>query len=81
MAGVTVKDIKGEEKEDKNVYIFRAGKGAHGHGFRGGRGGGRRKASPKRNAAMDHRPPLFFSGVSVFFTGFIMLSSTSFSMC
>lgn len=57
MAGVTVKDIKGEEKEDKNVYIFRAGKGAHGHGFRGGRGGGRRKASPSVTLpwTTDHR--------------------------
>ncbi|KAG2268534.1 hypothetical protein Bca52824_063089 [Brassica carinata] len=46
--------------EDKSIYIFRSGKGAHGHGFKGARGRGR-KASPKRNAAMDHRPPLFFS--------------------
>ncbi|CAN6885718.1 unnamed protein product [Brassica oleracea] len=77
--GDTIKDIKGEEKEEKSIYIFRAGKGAHGHGFKGGRGGGR-KASPKRNAAMDHRPPLFFSAVSILFTGFIMLSLGPFDM-
>ncbi|KAG2323924.1 hypothetical protein Bca4012_038209 [Brassica carinata] len=76
---VTNKDIKGEEKEDKSIYIFRSGKGAHGHGFKGARGRGR-KASPKRNAAMDHRPPLFFSAVSILFTGFILLSLTSFNI-
>ncbi|CAN6879184.1 unnamed protein product [Brassica oleracea] len=74
-----IKDIKEEEKEEKSIYIFRVGKGAHGHGFKGGRGGGR-KASPKRNAAMDHRPPLFFSAVSILFTGFIMLSLGPFDM-
>ncbi|CAA7026041.1 unnamed protein product [Microthlaspi erraticum] len=72
-AEVTIKEIKGE-KEDKSIYIFRAGKGSH--GVTGGRGGGR-KAPPKRNAAMDHLPPLFFSAASVLFTGFIMLSLTS----
>ncbi|KAF8064802.1 hypothetical protein N665_1166s0015 [Sinapis alba] len=74
---VTIKDIKREE--EKSIYIFRAGKGVHGHGFKGARGGGR-KAPPKRNAAMDHRPPLVFSGISIFVTGFIMLSLTSFNM-
>ncbi|KAJ0257125.1 Uncharacterized protein HA466_0080450 [Hirschfeldia incana] len=77
--GVTIKDIKEEEKEEKSIYIFRAGKGAHGHGFKGGKGGGR-KASPKRNAATEHRPPMFFSAVSILVTGFIMLSLTSFDM-
>ncbi|CAH8381270.1 unnamed protein product [Eruca vesicaria subsp. sativa] len=74
--GATIKDIKREE-EKSSIHIFRAGKGAHGHGFRGGRGGGR-KASPKRNTAMDHQPQLFFSVVSILFTAFIMLSLTSF---
>ncbi|VVA91500.1 unnamed protein product [Arabis nemorensis] len=73
---VTIKAINSEE-DDKSIDIFRAGKG--GHGVTGGRGGGR-KASPKRNAAMDHRPPLFFSAASALFTGFIMLSLTSFNM-
>ncbi|KFK43839.1 hypothetical protein AALP_AA1G180300 [Arabis alpina] len=72
---VAIKAIKGEN--DKSIDIFRAGKG--GHGVTGGRGGGR-KASPKRNATIDHRPPLFFSFVSVLFTGFIMLSLASFNM-
>ncbi|KAG5392359.1 hypothetical protein IGI04_022322 [Brassica rapa subsp. trilocularis] len=79
--GATVKDIKGEEKEDKSIYIFRAGKGAHGHGFKGGRGGGR-KASPKRNAAMDHRPQLFFSSgfpfdESLYLIGFTVMKPIS----
>ncbi|XP_033134680.1 uncharacterized protein LOC103842869 [Brassica rapa] len=68
---VTIKDIKREE--DKSIDIFRVGVGAR--GVTGGRGGGR-KASPKRNAAIDHRPLLFFSTTSVLFTGFIMLSLT-----
>lgn len=76
MAEVTTKGIRGEEDE-KSIDIFRAGKGSH--GVTGGRGGGR-KASPKRNAAMDHRPPLFFSAASILFTGFIMFSLTSFDM-
>lgn len=71
MAEVTIKDIKREE--DKSIDIFRVGVGAR--GVTGGRGGGR-KASPKRNAAIDHRPLLFFSTTSVLFTGFIMLSLT-----
>ncbi|ESQ35205.1 hypothetical protein EUTSA_v10009837mg, partial [Eutrema salsugineum] len=74
---VTIKDIKGEE-QDKSIDIFRAGRGAH--GVTGGRGGGGRKVSPKRNAAMDYRPPLFFSASAVLFTGFIMLSLTSFDV-
>ncbi|CAN8312286.1 unnamed protein product [Cochlearia groenlandica] len=70
---VTIKYIKGGE-EDNSIEIFRAGKGVH--GVIGGKGGGRR-ASPKRNAAMDHQPPLFFS---VLFTCLVMLSLTSFNM-
>ncbi|XP_022547151.2 uncharacterized protein LOC106367092 [Brassica napus] len=68
---VTIKNIKREE--DKSIDIFRVGVGAR--GVTGGRGGGR-KASPKRNAAIDHRPQLFFSTTSVLFTGLIMLSLT-----
>ncbi|KAF8094528.1 hypothetical protein N665_0360s0031 [Sinapis alba] len=67
---VAIKDIKREE-QDKSIDIFRIGVGSH--GVTGGKGGGR-KASPKRNAAMDHRPRLFFSTTSLLFTGFIMLS-------
>ncbi|KAG2321294.1 hypothetical protein Bca52824_014507 [Brassica carinata] len=76
MVDVAIKDIKREE-EDKSINIFRAGVGSH--GVTGGRGGGK-KASPKRNAAMDHRPQLFFSATSVLFTTFIVLSLTSFHM-
>ncbi|CAH2037421.1 unnamed protein product [Thlaspi arvense] len=74
---VTSKNIKGED-EDKSIDIFRSGKGVH--GVAGGRGGGGRKASPKRNATTDHRPQLFFSAASVLFTGFMMFSLTSFHM-
>nr|VDD58781.1 unnamed protein product [Brassica oleracea] len=72
---VTIKDIKREE--DKSIDIFRVGVGSH--GVTGGKGGGR-KASPKRNAAMELRPKLFFSTTSLLFTSFIMLSLTSVNM-
>ncbi|AAF18500.1 T24D18.13 [Arabidopsis thaliana] len=75
-AELTIKDIKGGE-DDKSIDIFRAGKG--GRGVTGGKGGGRKASPKKRNAAMDHRPPLFFSAASVLFTGFIMFSLTSFN--
>ncbi|CAH8321376.1 unnamed protein product [Eruca vesicaria subsp. sativa] len=74
---VTIKDIKGEKEEDKSIDMFRVGTGSR--GVTGGKGGGR-KASPKRNAAKEHRPQLFFSTTSVLFSGFIMLSLTSFDM-
>ncbi|CAH8252483.1 unnamed protein product [Arabidopsis lyrata] len=71
-----IKDIGGED--NKSIDIFRAGKG--GHGVTGGRGGGGRKASPKKsNAAMDHTPT-FFSAASILFTGCIMFSLTSFNI-
>lgn len=75
MAEVTIEDIKREE--DKSIDIFRVGVGSH--GVTGGKGGGR-KASPKRNAAMELRPKLFFSTTSLLFTSFIMLSLTSVNM-
>lgn len=53
MVGVIVKDIKGEEKEDKSIYIFRVGKGVYGYGFKGGRGGGC-KVFFKCNVVMDY---------------------------
>ncbi|KAJ4890042.1 hypothetical protein Rs2_29790 [Raphanus sativus] len=73
---VTIKATKREE--GRSVDIFRVGTGGS-HGVTGGKGGGR-KESPKRNAAMDLRPKLFFSTTSVLFTGFIVLSRTSFDM-
>ncbi|KAL0653917.1 hypothetical protein Bca4012_096608 [Brassica carinata] len=72
---VTIEDIKREE--DKSIDIFRVGVGSH--GVTGGKGGGR-KASPKRSAAMELRPKLFFSTTSLLFTSFIMLSLTSVNM-
>ncbi|KAJ0253486.1 Uncharacterized protein HA466_0111670 [Hirschfeldia incana] len=70
---VTIKATKRGE-EDRSTDIFRVGTGGS-RGVTGGKGGSR-KASPKRNAAMNHRPKLFFSTTSVLFTSFIMLSRT-----